>query len=333
MNRSRGLFLSLSAVVLLAGVMLVPRLTPYLRDPPGGERVVVVLKTIGPHMEFWQMVRAGIQEASTELNIDPGIVGPRWERDVDRQIEILSNVIAQSPDAILLAASDFNRLVPLAEEAAARGITIVTLDSALNSDVPVSFVATDNVAAGKKAGEEIDRLVDPERPVAIISHIPGVATAIDRETGVREALSRRPEELLLGTYYSENEPDRAYAFTLELLSRYPDLGGVVALNENSTVGVGRALRDQDRFRDVALVGFDNSQEEIQFLEQGVVRALVVQRPFNMGYLGIRTLVTALRGDEVEPVIHTGSVLVRREDIFTEENQRLLFPVIERDTLR
>ncbi|HKJ85565.1 MAG TPA: LacI family transcriptional regulator, partial [Spirochaetia bacterium] len=78
----------------------------------------------------------------------------------------------------------------------------------------------------------------------------------------------------------------------------------------------------------ALVGFDNSQEEIQFLEQGVVRALVVQKPFNMGYLGIRTVVEALRGGSVAPVIHTESVLVRKEEIFTEENQKLLFPIVE-----
>jgi ribose transport system substrate-binding protein len=106
------------------------------------------------------------------------------------------------------------------------------------------------------------------------------------------------------------------------------LGGIVALNENSTVGVGRALRDLDVYEQVRLVGFDNSREEIRFLEQGIIHALVVQRPFNMGYLGIRTVVRALRGAEVDPVIHTDSVLVRQHEIFTEENQKLLFPIIE-----
>jgi ribose transport system substrate-binding protein len=279
-------------------------------------------------MEFWQIVRAGIREAATEFNVDPAIVGPRWEKDIDRQIEILSNVIAQSPDAILLAASDFNRLVPLAEEAATKGITIVTLDSALNSDVPVSFVATDNIAAGEKAGREIDDLVPQDKEIAIVSHIPEVATAIDREKGVRNALARRNPERILGTFYSQNDPDRAYEIIVDLVKSRPNLGGVVALNENSTVGVGRALRDLGVYERVSLVGFDNSKEEIQFLEEGVVRALVVQKPFNMGYLGIRTVVEALRGGKVEPVIHTDSVLVRKDEIFTEENQKLLFPLVE-----
>ncbi len=327
-NRRRLMWLAVVVVVAVALVLLVPPLVRSFTEPPGGERVIVVLKTIGPHMEFWQIVRAGIQEAATEFNLDPAIVGPRWEREVDRQIEILQNVIAQSPDAILLAASDYNRLVPLAELAAEKGITIVTLDSALNSDVPVSFVATDNVAAGTKAGAEIDRLVAEDLPIAVVSHLPETATAIDREAGVRQALGHRDSAHILPTFFSENDTDRAYEYTRRLVQEYPNLGGIVALNENSTVGVARALRDLDAHDRVGLVGFDNSQEEIRFLEQGVIRALVVQRPFNMGYLGIRTVAEALRGRRVDPVIHTGSVLVRQDEIFTEENQKLLFPLIE-----
>ena len=297
-------------------------------NPEGNENVVVVLKTTGRHMEFWQIVRAGIQEAATEYGIEPAIVGPRLERDIERQMEILENVIEQKPDAILLAASDYNRLVSLTEEAARNGITVVTLDSAVNSDAPVSFVATDNVAAGFKAGQEIDSLVAGDEKLAIVSHIRETATAFDRENGVRNALVGRDESMILGTYYSENDHDRAYRIAEQLVNDHPDLGGIVALNENSTVGVGRALRDLGVYDRIDLVGFDNSREEIEFLEKGIVKALVVQKPFNLGYVGIRTVVEALRGGNVDPVIYTDSVLVRKDDIFTEENQKLLFPLVE-----
>lgn len=318
----------LLTVAVIAAVFFGAVVLEGLLNDGGDENVVVVLKTTGPHMEFWQIVRAGIQEAATEYRINPKIVGPRWERDIDRQIEIFSNVMEQSPDAILLAAADYNRLVPLAEEAAARGIVIVTLDSALNSSVPVSFVATNNVAAGVKAGREVDRLVPLNRPIAIVSHIREVATAIDREQGVRTALAGRPSHLVLGTFYSENDPDRAYRIVDRLIEEYPQLGGIVALNENSTVGVGRAIRDLGLSDRIHLVGFDNSREEVEFLEKGVVNALVVQKPFNMGYIGIRTVVQVLRGEKVPPVIYTESVLVRKEEIFTPENQKLLFPLVE-----
>lgn len=327
--KERTLLIGVLSALLLIVILTVS--WPTIRDfvnPPGNERIVVVMKTIGPDMEFWQVVRAGIQVAAAEVGVEPVIVGPRWERDIERQMEILANVIEQAPDAILLAASDFNRLAPLAERAAERGITIVTMDSALNSTVPVSFVATDNVAAGLKAGREIDRLVASDRSVAIVSHIQGVATAIDREEGVLQALAARNPETIVGIYYAENELDRAYEIVENLIRTVPDLGGIVALNENSTVGAGRAIRDLKVTDRVHLVGFDNSREEIEFLEKGIVDALVVQKPFNMGYLGIRTVIDALRGKAVEPIIHTDSVLVRPHEIFTEENQKLLFPLVQ-----
>lgn len=320
----------LISILLLSGVMLsavIIGLGTFVLERADDEEIVVVLKTVGPHMEFWQIVRAGIQAAAAELEVNPRIVGPRLEKDVDRQIEIFTDVIEEEPDAVLLAAADYNRLVPLAEEAARRGIVVVTLDSALNSTVPVSFVATDNVRAGLEAGREIDRLVPMGRRIAIISHIRGVATAIDREQGALEALMRRDPELILGPFYSQNDHDLAYQIVERLSADYPDLGGIVALNENSTVGAGRAVRDLGLSGRVALVGFDNSQEEIEFLEDGIVKALVVQRPFNMGYLGIQAVVRALRGEPVEPMVTTDAVLVRKDDMFTEENQKLLFPIV------
>jgi ribose transport system substrate-binding protein len=299
-----------------------------LVKPHGNEPIYVVLKTSGSDMEFWQIVRAGMQVAATEYDVQPKIVGPELERDVDGQIAIFDDVIRARPAGILLAASDYNRLVPLAEKAAAAGIKIVTLDSALNSGVTVSFVATDNVAAGRKAGAEVVRIVGNGRQIAVISHVRGTATAIDREEGVREALRSAGRPVPLGTFFVENDLDRAYRVVSDLVAKHPDLGGIVALNENSTVGAGRALRDTGAVGRVKLVGFDNSKEEIEFLEGGVLQALVVQKPFNMGYLGIRTLVRAVRGQRVPPVIHTESVLVRQDDMFTPENQKLLFPILQ-----
>lgn len=297
--------------------------------PRGHENVYVILKAMKQNIEFWQVVRAGISVAATEFDVQPKIVGPDMEKDVDQEIRIMAEVIQKKPDAILLAASDYNRLVPLAEKAAAEGVTIVTLDSALNSTVPVSFVATDNVAAGRKAGAEIDRIVPADKPIAIVSHIQGVATAIDREKGVRDAMQFDGRKEPIATIYTEDDPDITYRLARKLLSDYPDLGGIVALNEVTTLGVSRALKDAGAAGRVRLVGFDNSQEEIQDLEKGVLDALVVQRPFNMGYIGIKTLVLAMRGDRVPKEILTESVLVRANDMFTPENQKLLFPLLQK----
>ncbi len=297
----------------------------------GERKIMVVLKSVGAdeapdeEMEFWEIVRLGLRAASQEYGIDPIIVGPPRERDIEQQVEILAAVVAQKPAGVILAASDYEALAPLASEARNRGIALVTIDSAVAGDASASFVATDNLRAGEKAGRAMAELVAPDKPVAIISHIHGVATAIDRERGARGGLTESGEFRILGTYFAENNPDRAYEIAVHLMMEHTDLGGIVALNENTTVGTGRAIRDMGRSGEVKLVGFDHSKEEISFLEQGVIQALVVQKPFNMGYLAIQTLQRVMAGQRVEPFIDTGSRLIRKSNMYEPQNEKLLFP--------
>ena len=77
---------------------------------------------------------------------------------------------------------------------------------------------------------------------------------------------------------------------------------------------------------MSVVGFDNAPEELAYLERGILKATVVQRPYNMGYMAIKTAVEYLRGKEVESVIDTGSVLITAENMFQRKYQELLFPV-------
>ena len=214
------------------------------------------------------------------------------------------------------------------ERAHEKNIPVITFDSGVNSPYPVSFVATNNLEAGRKAGREMDRLL-PEaslKSVAIVSHIRETATAIEREQGVREALVDRS---IAGTWFCDVDQEKAYLITLDLLDN-PEIGGIVALNEIATLGVARAIDERRAADRVSVVGFDNAPRELAYLEEGVIRATVVQRPYNMGYIAVRTAVEFLKGRPVEPVIDTGSVLITAENMFKREYQELLFPVNDQE---
>ena len=74
-----------------------------------------------------------------------------------------------------------------------------------------------------------------------------------------------------------------------------------------------------------MVGFDSSIEEIQYLESGIFEAIVVQKPFNMGYLGVEQAINVLTNREVEHDVDSGSEMITQENLYEEENQRLLYP--------
>lgn len=289
------------------------------------EAIQVVLKSIeGQPMDFWDVVNQGIDEAAKEFGVQVKISGPRFEKEINRQINIMNAVIDERPPLIVLAASDYKRLVASVERADDLGIPVITFDSGIESDIPKSFIATDNIDAGNKAGEEMKRLIslNNRKSIAIVSHIKETATAIDREAGVREALEG---EDIIGTWFVDVEQEKAYIITMELLDN-ESIGGIVALNEVATLGVARAIDDREASDRVFVVGFDNAVRELAYLEEGIIKATVVQRPYNMGYLSIKTAVEYLKGNEVESFLDTGSILITRENMFKREYQELLFPV-------
>ena len=193
----------------------------------------------------------------------------------------------------------------------------------------MSFIATDNVEAGFKAGMEMKRLIAnrERKSIAIVSHIRETATAIDREEGARRALEG---EKVLGTWFCDVEEEKAYNITLDLLERFPDLGGIVGLNEASSLGVARAIDGKGLSKEVIVVGFDNATRELAFLEKGVIKATVVQRPYNIGYMAVKTAAEFLKGKKVEKFIDTSSVLITKENMFKREYQELLFPFDEQN---
>ena len=287
------------------------------------EPIQIVMKSEGQPMDFWDVVDKGINEAAKEFGIHVKFSGPRLEKEVNRQINILDKVINMHPPLIILAASDYKRLVPSVERAHKLGIPVVTMDSGVDSSLPVSFIATDNKAAGIKAGREMYRLLASRKfkTVAIVSHIKGTATAIDREAGVREGLKDTP---VSGTWFCDVEQDKAYRITLELVKN-PNLGGIIALNEVATLGVAQAIEEKKLQNKIIVVGFDNAIKELSLLEAGVIKATVVQKPYNMGYLAVKTAVAYLKGEKVAPFIDTGSILITKDNMFKREYQELLFP--------
>jgi|YNPMSStandDraft_1061717.scaffolds.fasta_scaffold08183_2 ribose transport system substrate-binding protein len=294
-------------------------------SPPEPPRVFVIVKTMNPAIAFWQVVLAGIRAAAKEFDLSVSVNGPFDEINVDEQVSMVEEAIQQRPAALVLGATDYNTLVPAVEKAHQQGIKVITFDSDVNSTLPLCFVATDNVEAGRKAGTAMLELVGASSSLIILGHVKGTSTAIDRERGVRQVFDQRKSLAIKGTYFCDNFFEKAYQITKEVITAYPWIDGIVALNEVSTVGAVKAIRDLKLKRKVYLVGFDQSIEEIKAIEDGILDATVVQKPFNMGYIALQKVKEILTGKKIERFIDTGSVLITRETMYHPENQKILFP--------
>ena len=318
------LLLSLMTALALFFVLtiLYQQTAPKTIDLEDPIQIVLKSREVRP-MEFWDVVHRGINEAAKEYGVAVEISGPSHEKEIDEQIDIVNRILESRPPMLILAATDYVKLVEPVEKADAYGIPVITIDSGVDSPIPASFIATDNIAAGEKAGAALmDLLVGiPDPKIAIMSHSKDTATAIDRETGVRNAL---PPEDVVGTWYCDVDEELSYEMTMEMLSAM-ELDGIVALNEAASLGVARAVDELGRQENVRVVAFDNAKRELSYLEAGVIRATVVQRPYNMGYMTVKIAVDYLKGNEVPAFLDTGSVLITQENMFQREYQELLYP--------
>jgi ribose transport system substrate-binding protein len=295
---------------------------------PKVRTIIYVPKTIDTSIEFWEVMKQGVATAAKEFGADVHTVGTNTELDVDKQIQLLEQAIEEKPDAIILAATDYYRLVPVAEQIKAAGITLITVDSGLNGGVSESFIATDNYEAGRKAAQKLIENIHSDDLVAIMNFVQGSATAIEREKGVRDALSQNGVNLVQDTLYSNGSSKKAYQLTVDLLRKQPQLKGIIGLNEPSTLGAGMAIMDMGLKDKVKLVGFDNSSSEVQLLENEIMLGTVIQKPFTMGYLAVKTALEVVSGHKVAPVMDTGSEFITKENMYTSENEKLMFPFIE-----
>jgi len=275
---------------------------------------------------FWQTVRAGADKAGADFGARTIWKGPALETDIAGQIAIIEDYINKKIDAIVMAACDTKALVPVIQKAVDKGIPVIIFDSGVDSDLPLSFVATNNEAGAYQAGEMLVKLVGGRGDVACIPFVPGAATSILRERGFKAALAKHPGIKLVATQYSQSEVATAMAVTENILTAHPDLAGIFAANEAGSIGAYQALKARGLLGRVKLVGFDASPNEIVMLQSGGIQALVVQNPYAMGYLGVKAALDALNGKKVERRIDTGVTLVTMDNFSDPKVQRLLYPL-------
>lgn len=274
--------------------------------------------------DFWKALILGTKMAAKEYNADIEIKAPAEENDIKRQNELLKEAISEEPDAILFSPSSFTESNDLLKEAKEKGIRISFIDSYTEEKVQDLTVATDNLEAGEQLGKFAATLLGPDDQIAIVAHVKGVSTAVEREEGFRKGLGDLAKNIV-EVVYCDSQYEKSRKLTQELMEKYPNLKMVAGMNEYSSVGAARAVKAAGAKDRIQVVGVDSSQEAVQLMENGVFKGLVVQKAFKMGYIGVKETIQMLRGKSYEKDINSGCELVTPDNMYDSEIEKLLFP--------
>ena len=326
-------------IILLVLLIAVTGISCNRAGQPGAgakKKLTIAVIPKGTTHEFWKSIHAGSNKAASELSAQGTQVeliwkGPLREDDREQQIQVVEGFVSQGVDGIVLAPLDNHALARPVEEAKRAGVPTVIIDSGLESEQITSFVATDNLKGGSLAADRMGELLNGKGKVLLLRYMEGSASTQDREAGFIQRLKEKYPgiELVSSDQYAGATRDTAKRASENILNRFAEqVQGIFTPNESSTAGMLLALQDINKAGKITFVGFDASDAFITAMKTKQLQGIVVQNPFNMGYLGVRTMVEALQGKNVARRLDTGVTMVTLDNLNSPDIQTLLHPPLD-----
>jgi ribose transport system substrate-binding protein len=296
---------------------------------PGAKKIYLIVKA--SESEFWQIVIEGAKQAARRLNVNLIAQAPVSEADVSKQIAIMETAIAARPDAIILAPTVADSLVPAAERAMAAGIPVIVIDSAISTGNITSYLASDNVALGRLAADRMAEALQaktgkPEGEVACVTFMSGVGSLEARKRGFTEQMAAKyPGIKVVAWQDAQGKQGTTLNIVQNFLTAYPGLKGVFANNVNSGDETVRAL-DMKKRKDLAVVLVDSGPQEVWGIENGYVDFLIVQKPWSMAQMSVEYALKAVAKEKLPKVVDTGIMAITPAMFKSGEADEFLKPV-------
>ncbi|SEC02268.1 substrate-binding domain-containing protein [Paenibacillus sp. GP183] len=323
-----------NSVTLLIGLLFVmiiayfPYKWLFMKPNDNGlVKIAIVTKTSDPNMEFWQALIDGAKVAAKESGALLEIIGPRSDRDAQDQMNVIHSIIQYGPlpQAILLSPVDSERMVETEKAIRQKGIPLITFNSPISGDMSSGIIATDHVEAGRNATQSVLSLSPEATRIVIVNSNQISSVYLDRMRGIQNAGVLNSDLLKFETVYTDGPAEN---LKLRLTSQR-DIDALIALNESAMLGAVKVVKELGLTGKVPIIGFDSSPDSIRMLEAGDIQMLIVQKPYQIGYLSVRNAMRLIHGEEIEWNIHIGSEMITAQNMYSAENQKLLFPFAER----
>ncbi|MGN7393301.1 sugar ABC transporter substrate-binding protein [Peribacillus frigoritolerans] len=274
----------------------------------------VVLMTL--NSEYWKITMAGAKDAAKELGVDVEFFGPPEESQYEQQNKMVEDLVVSGADAIIVAPSQAEAILPALSSADQQGIPVVLADADANFDNKISFIGTENQKAGTLGGEyasEQLKLKDGDK-VAIIRGQLGSKTHDDRTNGFMEALKDKNIDFIV----QDAQSDRLKAVNImeNILTANPDIKAVFATSDEMALGASKGLENKGK-SDIPLIGFDGTPNGLDALNSGKMTANIAQQPYQIGYSAVEAAYKTKKSEEVEKRIDTGALVITEENVKEE----------------
>lgn len=289
--------------------------------PEDGDRrsVALVLKTL--NHPFFVDMRRGAQEAADRLGVRLQVQAAEREIDVEKQMQIVENLIQTGVGALCITPSGSREIVSALVKARDAKVPIIVVDTRVDekaaADAGVrteTFVGSDNYEGGRLAGAYVVRATHGRARVAILEGIPGHETGDSRLRGFRDAVQEAPGVTIVASQPANWERDQGFNVFQNMLQAHPGIDTVFAASDLMALGAIEAIAAAGKSGQIRVVGFDALDDAKKAIAAGTMEASVAQFPYEMGRQAVESAVKVMRGEAVPPEIKVKLEMVTRENV-------------------
>ena len=305
---------------LLVGALFFTITTCGRGDKPAtdGFTIALVMKTL--NNPFFIDMQKGAEDAGSKLGINLIVQAAEREVDVEKQMQIVENLIQRKVDAICVTPSGSKEIVPAIVKANRAGIPILVLDTRVDAATleeaggrVTTFIGSDNVEGGRIAAEYLVKRLEGEGKVAILEGIPGHETGDARLSGFHHIVDRIPGIEIVASQTANWERDQGFNVFQNILQSHPGVQALFTCSDLMALGAIEAIAAAGRTGDLFVVGFDALPEAREAILQGTMAGSVAQHPYEMGKLAIENAHRLLNGQNIPGEIPVTIELITRQN--------------------
>jgi ribose transport system substrate-binding protein len=281
--------------------------------------VALVLKTL--NHPFFVDMRRGAQEAADRLGVNLQVQAAEREIDVEKQMQIVENMIQTGIQALVITPSGSREIVAALVKAKNAKVPIIVVDTRVDAraaaDAGVkteTFVGSDNYAGGKLAGEYLAKVTGGRARVGILEGIPGHETGDSRLRGFRDALKDTPGVTIVASQPANWERDQGFNVFQNMLQAHADIDSVFACSDLMALGAIEAIRAAGKTGTIKVIGFDALDDAKKAIAAGTMEASVAQFPSEMGRAAVESAVKVIRGEALPADINVKLELVTKDNL-------------------
>jgi ribose transport system substrate-binding protein len=279
--------------------------TTSQQQPAAGPRIALVLKTL--NSPFFIDMQKGAQEAAARLNVQLVVQAAEREVDVDKQMQIIENLIQTGVKALCVTPSGSKEIVPAIAKANQAGIPVIIVDTKVDEAAAkeagiktATFVGSDNYEGGKVAGQHVVAATGGKARVAVLEGIPGHETGDSRLRGFKDAIKDSPGIKIVASQPGNWERDLGFNVFQNMMQAHPEIDTVFACNDMMALGAVEAIAAAGKTGKIRVLGFDAVGDARKAIEAGTLIGSVAQFPSEMGRLAVESAVEVLNGRTPPP---------------------------------